>query len=98
SLGGEKVMAQLRWSLRPLYEETVRLQVAAQAQPADGSSASTGFRHWNLADQPQDRDDTKYCIAGGMVRPLDDPTNIPAILGDSTNKGVFLAALRPDLK
>lgn len=98
SLGGDRVMAQLRWSLRPLYEGTVRLQVAAQAQPADGSSTSTGFRHWNLADQQQERDDTKYCIANGMVRPLDDPTNIPAILDDSTNKGVFLAALRPDLK
>ena len=99
SLGGEKVMAQLRWSLRPLYEGTVRLQVAgAQAPNADGSSASTGFRHWNLADQERERDDTKYCIAGGMVRPLDDPTNIPAILNDSINNGVVLAALRPDLR
>lgn len=96
TLKQEQVMAQLRWSLRPLYEGTVRLQVASQAQKVDGSSTSIDFRRWNLADQP--RDDTEYCIANGVVRPVDSPLSVPPILPDDVNKDVRLAALSPDLK
>jgi hypothetical protein len=92
-----QVMAQLRWSLRPLYNDAVRLQISSQPQNVDGSSPA--FRRYNLADRTS-RDETAFCVADGVVRPVEDPTNFPVILQDleTTNKGVVLAALSQDLK
>jgi hypothetical protein len=98
SLSLDQVMAQLRWSLQPLYDGTVRLQVASQRQNVDGSTVNLRLRQWNLADK-QDRDDTEYCVVGGVVRPVDDLANTsPAILDNEANKGVAFAALSRDLK
>jgi len=95
-LRNDQVMAQLRWSLRQLYDDTVRLEVNSQPQNVDGSS--TEFRHWNLADRPVPSE-TVYCVTStGMVVPQTDPTNPPPILDPDVNKGVRAAALSTDLK
>jgi hypothetical protein len=90
-------MAQLRWSLRPLYNDAVRLQISSQPQNVDGSS--NAFRAYNLADRAG-RDETVFCVANGVVHPLEEPTNFPTILSDleTVNKGVVLAALSQDLR
>jgi Lipoprotein LpqB beta-propeller domain len=97
SLGDEQAMAQLRWSLRPFYTGTVRLEVNSAPQQVNGTS--TDFRHRNLAESPfYDGDQTEFCVANGVVRPVNDPTNLPDVLSDLTavNKDVRYAALSRD--
>jgi hypothetical protein len=92
----DDVMQQLRWSLRPLYEDAVRLQYNGQQQSVDGSS--NRFRDVNLADEKYRPLDTRYYVAGGMVRNYDSPTDLPDVLEDpDVNKDVALAALNKSL-
>jgi hypothetical protein len=91
----DDVMAQMRWSLRPIYLDDVRLQINGQRQRADASS----FRAKNLADSAYRGNFTEFCVAGGVVRQVDDPTNLPQVLSDpATNKDVQFAALSRDLR
>jgi hypothetical protein len=94
----DQLMAQLRWSLRPLYEGNVRLQINSQPQQVDGSSADN-FRKANLADKYTGLYDRVYCVANGVVRSQDDAENPPAVLrtDPAVNKDVKLAALSRDL-
>jgi hypothetical protein len=93
----DEVMAQLRWSLRALYNDAVRLQISSQPQNVDGSGP--GFRRYNLADRTG-HDETAYCVANGVVHPVEEPANFPTIVNDleTVNKGVVLAALSQDLR
>jgi hypothetical protein len=99
SLGDKRVIAQLRWSLQPLYEGAVRLQV--NSQPIDASLSLTELRSYNLADRDsRSEDSSEYCVANGVVLPVANPGSPPAVLtgGDpSVNKEVVLAALSRDL-
>jgi hypothetical protein len=96
-VGPQGAMDQLRWSLRASYEGPVRLQVNSQKLPqVDGSSSA--FLQSNLADQHFRRDDdTAFCVANGVVRPVENPYQLPAAVNDpALNKGVRLAALSRD--
>lgn len=98
SLNNRQVLAQLRWSLLPLYSDAVRLQVNSQAVQASLSSSELGT--YNLADKDSRREDSaEYCVANGVVRPVNSPTNVPAVLSgdDTVNKDVVQAALSRDL-
>jgi hypothetical protein len=91
-----EVMAQMRWSLRPKYEDPVRLQYGSQPQAADGSS--TEFRSVNLADENNRPPAARFCVVDGVVRNADDPTNAPGVLSDpAANKDVKLGALHRSL-
>jgi hypothetical protein len=92
-----QVMDQLRWSLRPKYEERVRLQYGSQNQTADGSS--TAFRSINLADESNRPPPGRFGLVDGVVHNVDDPAgNLPDVLSDSGfNKGVRFGALHRSL-
>ena len=93
-----QILAQLRWSLRPAYQGAVRLQINSQAYPAQLSTSE--FRAYNLADKDnRNEDSAEYCVANGVVRPVNNPTSVPAVLGAdaSVNKDVRMAALSRDL-
>jgi hypothetical protein len=92
----DQLMAQLRWSLRPLYEDTVRLQINSQPQQVEGSN--NDFRRANPADQDELPNESEFCVAGGVARPVNDPTNPPPVLNNPENKDVVLAAVSRDLK
>jgi hypothetical protein len=92
----DKVMAELRWSLVPLWTEPVQLQIASRPQQVDG--AGTGY----VADNPADAayrssDSEAFCVAGGVVTGVDPSSQVPAVLGASAhNQGVAKAALSRD--
>ena len=98
SLGDKRAIAQLGWSLQPLYGGTIRLQV--NSQPVQASLSSSEFRGYNLADKDnRSEDNAEYCVANRVVRPVNNPTNVPAVLSadPTVNKDVDLAALSRDL-
>jgi Lipoprotein LpqB beta-propeller domain len=97
-LSPDQVVAQLRWSLRPLYNDAVRLQINSQPQQVDGGGID--FRRRNLADEPfRSADETEFCIANNVVRKVSDPAAVPPVLNDpATNRDVELAALSRDMR
>ncbi len=93
-----KLMAQLRWSLRRISTDPdapVQLRIASQAQPSVNGEGH-GYLQYNLADlQFRDANPTGYCIAGGKVRPLKDPdAPVPPVLRGAHNAEVTSAAMR----
>jgi hypothetical protein len=91
-----QVMAELRWSLNPLWTKPVQLQIASRPQQVDG--ASDGYLSANLADQSyRDPDARPFCVVGGVVTGVEPPYGVPPVLAASDhNKNVAMAALSRD--
>jgi hypothetical protein len=87
----DRFMTALRWSLWPVYQGRVQLEVNSQAQRVDGGTLD--FKKWNLADAQRSNDE--FCVAGGVVRPLDSAST-PAVLNTPLNLKVIWAALSRD--
>lgn len=77
-----KVMAQLRWSLSPLYPldaGPVQLQIASRPQQVDGSGDA--YLAANPADRStRDLDAEPFCVVGGMVEAVDPGYALPPVL------------------
>jgi Lipoprotein LpqB beta-propeller domain/Sporulation and spore germination len=91
-----QVMAELRWSLNPLWTKAVQLQIASRPQQVDGTSDQ--YLTANLADQSnRGRDAEPFCVVGGSVAGVDPPYPVPQVLGSPDyNKNVASAALTRD--
>jgi hypothetical protein len=91
------VMRQLRWSLSGLAPGgAVQLQIASQPQHVDGSSDA--YLAMNLASRVyRSTDAEQFCVVAGVVRPVNNPGNLPPVLNSPDfNKGVASAALTRD--
>jgi hypothetical protein len=86
-----RLMTLLRWSLWPIYQNPVQLQVNSQTQQIEG--ANSAFKQWNLADAARSGDE--FCVAGGVVQPLGGGS-APAVLDAPLNSKVVWAALSRD--
>ncbi len=91
-----QVMAQLRWSLNPLWTKAVQLQIVDRPQQVDG--ASDGYLSANLADRNHRSPDAEpFCVVGGVVAGVEAPFAVPPVLALSDrNKNVASAALTRD--
>ena len=77
-----KVMAQLRWSLSPLYPldaGPVQLQIASRPQQVDGSGDA--YLSANPADRgTRDLNAELFCVVGGQIEAVDPEYALPPVL------------------
>jgi len=93
-----KVLAQLRWSLQPLYKLDSPLELQIGGQPQHPTAVETSqYLSVNPADEVSGRtaDAQPFCVTGGAVTALDG--TLPAIVAKPEyNRDVWLAALSRD--
>jgi Lipoprotein LpqB beta-propeller domain len=93
-----KVLAQLRWSLQPLYKLDAPLELQIANQPQTVTPVETSlYLSANPADETTGRtaDAQPFCVVGGAVTALDGA--LPAIVAKPEyNRDVLQAALSRD--
>jgi Sporulation and spore germination len=88
------LIAQVRWSLRPAYKDTLNVSIQGRQAKLDGSS--TGYLDKNLAVPGRNTEPQPYAISGGVVKYVPDPSVVPPVLDAPENAGVQRAALSRD--
>ncbi|HEX6497826.1 MAG TPA: LpqB family beta-propeller domain-containing protein [Micromonosporaceae bacterium] len=91
-----KLVAQLRWSLRPQYTGPVELQIAGAKVQVDGWSS--GYLDDNPARTARQSDVDRYAVIDGKVGPIDAPStgDANAVLTSPDNSRVVSAAISRD--